>query len=50
MLVVVPYLVRHPGTSLEEAAALFEIPESQLRRDLQLLFLAGPPALRARAI
>jgi len=43
MLVVVPYLVRHPGTSLDEAAALFEIPASQLRRDLQLLFLAGLP-------
>jgi proteasome accessory factor C len=43
MLVVVPYLVRHPGTSLEEAASLFEIPEGQLRRDLQLLFLAGLP-------
>ena len=43
MLVVVPYLVQHPGTSILEASTLFDIPESQLRRDLQLLFLAGLP-------
>ena len=43
MLVVVPYLVQHPGTSLEEASSLFGAPESHLRRDLQLLFLAGLP-------
>ena len=43
MLVVVPYLVQHPGTSLEEASALFDVPEAHLRRDLQLLFLAGLP-------
>jgi proteasome accessory factor C len=43
MLVVVPYLVQHPGTSLDEASSLFDIPESHLRRDLQLLFLAGLP-------
>jgi proteasome accessory factor C len=43
MLVVVPYLVQHPGTSLDEASSLFEVPEAHLRRDLQLLFLAGLP-------
>jgi proteasome accessory factor C len=43
MLVVVPYLVRHPGTSLQEASSLFGISEAHLRRDLQLLFLAGLP-------
>jgi proteasome accessory factor C len=43
MLVVVPYMVRHPGTTLAEASTLFEIPEAHLRRDLQLLFLAGLP-------
>jgi proteasome accessory factor C len=43
MLVVVPYLVQHPGTSIVEASKLFDIPGAQLRRDLQLLFLAGLP-------
>jgi len=43
MLVIVPYLVQHPGTSLGDAAALFEVPPEQLRRDLDLLFLSGLP-------
>jgi proteasome accessory factor C len=43
MLVVVPYLIQHPGTTLDEASTLFEIPMAQLRRDLEMLFLAGLP-------
>jgi proteasome accessory factor C len=43
MLVVVPYLIQHPGTTLDEASTLFEIPVPQLRRDLEMLFLAGLP-------
>ena len=43
MLVVVPYLIQHPGTTLDEASSLFEIPVGQLRRDLEMLFLAGLP-------
>jgi proteasome accessory factor C len=43
MLVVVPYLIQHPGTTLDEASALFEVPVPQLRRDVQQLFLAGLP-------
>jgi proteasome accessory factor C len=43
MLVVVPYLIQHPGTTLEEASALFDIPVAQLQRDVQQLFLAGLP-------
>lgn len=43
MLVVVPYLVQHPGSSLPEVAKLFDIPRDQLRRDVDLLFLAGLP-------
>jgi proteasome accessory factor C len=43
MLVVVPYLIQHPGTTLDEASALFAIPVLQLRRDLEQLFLAGLP-------
>jgi proteasome accessory factor C len=43
MLVIVPYLVRHPGTTLAEAAVLFGVTTSQLRRDLDLLFMSGLP-------
>lgn len=43
MLVIVPYLVRHPGTRLEAAAALFDVPVHQLRRDLSLLMMSGVP-------
>ncbi len=43
MLVIVPYLVRHPGTSLANASTLFDVPPEQLRRDLDLLFMSGLP-------
>lgn len=43
MLVVIPYLIQHPGTTLQEASELFEIAVPQLRRDLEMLFLAGLP-------
>jgi proteasome accessory factor C len=43
MLVIVPYLVQHPGTTLEEASRLFDVPADQLRRDLDLLFMSGLP-------
>src|SRR5437867_12098409 len=43
MLVIVPYLVQHPGTNLESAARLFDVPRDQLRRDLDLLFMSGLP-------
>ena len=43
MLVVVPYLVQHPGTELEEVARLFDVPSDDLRRDLDLLFMSGLP-------
>jgi proteasome accessory factor C len=43
MLVIVPYLVRHPGTSLSTASTLFDVPEDRLRRDLDLLFMSGLP-------
>jgi proteasome accessory factor C len=43
MLVIVPYLVQHPGTSLTDASALFDVPPEQLRRDLDLLFMSGLP-------
>jgi proteasome accessory factor C len=43
MLVIVPYFVQHPGASLGEASALFDVPTAQLRKDLELLFLSGLP-------
>jgi proteasome accessory factor C len=43
MLTVVPYLVRHDGTRLDEAADLFGVPTDQLRKDLELLFMSGLP-------
>ena len=43
MLVVVPYLVQHPGAELAEAARVFGIDERELHDDLMLLFMAGLP-------
>lgn len=43
MLVIVPYLVQHPGSTLLAVAELFGIPVDQLRRDLDLLFMSGLP-------
>jgi proteasome accessory factor C len=43
MLVIVPYLVQHPGASLGDVAALYDVPPEQLRRDLDLLFMSGLP-------
>src|SRR5436190_9152018 len=43
MLVIVPYLVQHPGTSLESTSGIFDVPREQLRRDLDLLFMSGLP-------
>jgi proteasome accessory factor C len=43
MLVIVPYLVQHPGTTLSEASALFGVDPAQLRKDLDLLFMSGLP-------
>jgi proteasome accessory factor C len=40
---VVPYLVRHPGTSVEEATRLFGVSEQDLLADLDLLFVSGLP-------
>lgn len=40
---MVPYLVRHPGTELSEAARLFDATEDELLDDLRLLFMSGLP-------
>ena len=43
LLVVVPYVVRHPGTSLADLARLFGVDEGELVQDLNMLFLSGLP-------
>ncbi|HXF57745.1 MAG TPA: WYL domain-containing protein [Actinomycetota bacterium] len=43
LLVVVPYLVRHPGTRVDEVCRLFGVTERELLEDLNLLFVSGLP-------
>lgn len=43
LLVVVPYVVQHPGTELAELTRLFGVREEALVEDLNLLFLSGLP-------
>ncbi|HEX5950921.1 MAG TPA: hypothetical protein VFZ96_07955, partial [Actinomycetota bacterium] len=43
LLVVVPYLVQHPGTEVAEVTRLFGVPEEALIEDLRLLFVSGLP-------
>jgi proteasome accessory factor C len=43
LLVVVPYVVRHPGASLEQISQLFGVGEGELLEDLNLLFVSGLP-------
>ncbi len=43
LLTLVPYLVAHPGATLAATAADFDVSESQVRRDLELLWMCGLP-------
>jgi proteasome accessory factor C len=43
LLVVVPYIVRHPGTQLTEISRMFDVGEEELTSDLNLLFVSGLP-------
>ena len=43
LLTIVPYLVRHEGTKVAEAAELFGLTEAELLADLDLLFVSGLP-------
>ncbi|MFB9376485.1 helix-turn-helix transcriptional regulator [Kineococcus gynurae] len=43
LLAMVPYLLRHQGIELEEAAEHFGISTADLIRDLELLFVCGTP-------
>jgi proteasome accessory factor C len=43
LLTLVPYLVAHPGVTLTQTAADFDITETQVRSDLELLWMCGLP-------
>ncbi|WP_163506215.1 helix-turn-helix transcriptional regulator [Fodinicola acaciae] len=43
LLAMVPYLLARPGIRVEEAAADLGVTETQLRQDLNLLFVCGLP-------
>lgn len=43
LLALVPYLLARPGVRIDEAAADFGVSETQLRRDLELLWMCGLP-------
>ena len=43
LLDLVPWLLRHQGISLEEAAREFSVSARQIESDLELLFLCGTP-------
>ena len=43
LLALVPYLQAHPGIEVAEAAADFGVSETQLRKDLTLLWMCGLP-------
>jgi proteasome accessory factor C len=43
LLAVVPYVVRHPGTPIDELSTLFDTSEQEVLADLNLLFLTGLP-------
>jgi proteasome accessory factor C len=43
LLVVVPYLVRHPGAEIAEVTRIFGVAEEELVDDLHLLFMSGLP-------
>jgi proteasome accessory factor C len=47
VLALVPYVLAHPGVSLGELAARFEVSEAELERDLELLPLCGLPPYTA---
>lgn len=43
ILLLLPYAIQHPGTSVGELSRRFDIPESELINDLNLVFLCGLP-------
>jgi proteasome accessory factor C len=43
LLVIVPYVVQHPGAELTEVSQLFGVSQVELLEDLNLLFVSGLP-------
>ena len=43
LLTLVPYLLARPGIRVADAAAAFGVTETQMRRDLELLWMCGLP-------
>ncbi|MBX6370842.1 MAG: WYL domain-containing protein [Acidothermus sp.] len=43
LLALVPYLLRHPGIPLAEAARTFGVSQAELRKDLNLIYMCGLP-------
>jgi proteasome accessory factor C len=43
LLVIVPYVIQHPGIEIAEVSRLFGVGESELLEDLNLLFVSGLP-------
>src|SRR5207249_6217548 len=43
LLIVVPYVLRHPGVRVDELTKLFDMGEAELLEDLNLLFMSGLP-------
>jgi proteasome accessory factor C len=43
LLVVVPYIVRHPGSRIADLTTAFDVDERELLEDLERLFLSGLP-------
>src|SRR5664280_2630678 len=43
LLALVPWLLKHQGVPLRDAAAVFGVGEDQLVADLELLFVCGTP-------
>ena len=47
MLALVPWILAHPGSTIAELATRFDIDESELERDLELLPMCGLPPYTA---
>lgn len=43
ILLLLPYAIRHPGTSVQDLSRRFDIPQDELINDLNLVFLCGLP-------
>lgn len=43
MLTIVPYVVQHPGISVDEVAEVFDVTPEQIRTDFELLTMTGVP-------